>query len=551
LRQKSRQDDARAVLQEAVRIDPDDAGARYELVTVLIALGDVDGARVLATEAQHLRDLARLLTERGDADGALAMLARAAEGDPDDGGTRASLAQAYAARGEWERAGAFLPQDVAVADPAFRLLAAEILLRVGRTGQALALLEGLADKDAGALSALAERLAAEHPGAAFTCAEVVADRAAVRQDWDAAAAALTAFVARVPHHVLALMKLVEIWVDAGLDERVTAAQAQLADAYLMSGSGNEARVIAEDLLVRNPENEAYRDRLRQTLILLGEPDPDRALTERLNGASVFVAPDLDLGDLVPHEDSVPPPQPAASDDEFEVQRHEPARQAPASILPRVSAGEDPTVERIFELSAGAIDVTSLLSEQDFAGGMGEAWDESPDAIEVDLSAALDGLQAANVPRRTHGAIPEDDLDGVFRGMRDEADRATAGGAAPEQYRRAVECEASGRDDEAVALLAQAARSPRLRFEAGGRLARLLARHGRRSQAVEWFERAAQAPAPTADAGLALLYDLGLALEGGGEWARALAIYLELQSEAGAYRDVVERVDRLSKSGMRG
>ena len=66
------------------------------------------------------------------------------------------------------------------------------------------------------------------------------------------------------------------------------------------------------------------------------------------------------------------------------------------------------------------------------------------------------------------------------------------------------------------------------------------------QALEWLERASQAPAPTADDGYQSLYDLAEMLERVGEIARALAVCMELQSDAGAYRDVAERIDRLTR-----
>ena len=43
-----------------------------------------------------------------------------------------------------------------------------------------------------------------------------------------------------------------------------------------------------------------------------------------------------------------------------------------------------------------------------------------------------------------------------------------------------------------------------------------------------------------------MYDLGLTLEETGETARALAVFLELQADAGDYRDVPQRADRLAR-----
>ena len=101
-------------------------------------------------------------------------------------------------------------------------------------------------------------------------------------------------------------------------------------------------------------------------------------------------------------------------------------------------------------------------------------------------------------------------------------------------------------DEAVASLQTAARSPRQRFEASAALGRLHERRGEPPQAIEWFERAAETPAPTPDEGRELLYDLGVLLDGAGETSRALAVFLELQSDAGDYRDVPARIDRLAR-----
>jgi lipopolysaccharide biosynthesis regulator YciM len=89
----------------------------------------------------------------------------------------------------------------------------------------------------------------------------------------------------------------------------------------------------------------------------------------------------------------------------------------------------------------------------------------------------------------------------------------------------------------------------LRFEAASLLGRLYKERGEASAAIEWLERAAEAPAPTVDDGRALLYDLATTLEEAGETARALAVFLELQAEGTEYRDVAARTERLA--GMSG
>jgi hypothetical protein len=72
------------------------------------------------------------------------------------------------------------------------------------------------------------------------------------------------------------LKLVEICVDGGLEATMYEAQAQLADAYLEAGQGAEARVIAEDLVAREPWEHAHIERFRRALVMLGVPTPTRS-----------------------------------------------------------------------------------------------------------------------------------------------------------------------------------------------------------------------------------------------------------------------------------
>jgi tetratricopeptide (TPR) repeat protein len=104
----------------------------------------------------------------------------------------------------------------------------------------------------------------------------------------------------------------------------------------------------------------------------------------------------------------------------------------------------------------------------------------------------------------------------------------------------------GMTDEAAASLETAARSPTHRFEAAALLGRLYLKQDDLPHAVEWLERAAEAPAANADEAHELLYELGTILESSGETARALAVFIELQADAGEYRDVAARVDHLAR-----
>ena len=132
---------------------------------------------------------------------------------------------------------------------------AEIELRSERRDEARAVAASVIERDPHRrddLVALGGRLCEHDADGAFQCIDVATDAAVADHDWSFAANALQDYVARVPVHVPALMKLVEVCVDGGLEATMYSAQAQLADAYLKEGRANEARVIAEDLVAREP-----------------------------------------------------------------------------------------------------------------------------------------------------------------------------------------------------------------------------------------------------------------------------------------------------------
>jgi hypothetical protein len=49
----------------------------------------------------------------------------------------------------------------------------------------------------------------------------------------------------------------------------------------------------------------------------------------------------------------------------------------------------------------------------------------------------------------------------------------------------------------------------------------------------------------------VLYDLADTLEKVGEYGRSLAVFVELEADSAGYRDVVSRIDRLSKAQAKG
>jgi tetratricopeptide (TPR) repeat protein len=475
---QGRTPEALRAYQFAYELNPQDADIRGRLLKGYLDAGDVAPARAVATTTDELKQIAAVLEAAGRHDDVLEVLAAVAEQDPNDTAVRAGLAQAYFAKGDLERARAYLSPETAGTNPALWLTLAELELTAGHLDQgrgAVAQALTLDSSQRVAVVALGCRLAEKSPNAGYPCIDAVADAALAENDYAAAAAALHEFVTRVRHHIIALMRLVDVCVDGGLEATMYEAQAQLADAYLEVGRGLEARIISEDLVAREPWNRANIERFRRALVTLGEADPDSIIAERLSGESPFLATDkLDLNEGQTFDEPVPPP---------------PTEKGGAGNLDESGA------------SAGA--------------GTGRS------------------------------------LDQVFQEMRDDVGRDSAEEAAAEQYRLALTYKDLGMTEEAVAALEGAARSPRQRFDACSLLGRLYVESNDPARAIEWFERAAEAPAPTPDAGRALLYGLAETLERTGEHARALAVFVELESESGGYRDVAGRIERLSKVQTKG
>jgi tetratricopeptide (TPR) repeat protein len=168
------------------------------------------------------------------------------------------------------------------------------------------------------------------------------------------------------------------------------------------------------------------------------------------------------------------------------------------------------------------------------------------AREIDLTGFLADLHDAPPELSRQPVPPPASLDEAFEDFRSEVSKQTGTHEAGEQLTLAKTYLEMSMTKEAIAALMEAARAPTHRFEAALMLGRLYQKRNEMARAAEWLERAAEAPAPSAGEGRELLYDLGAILESVGEVARALAVFLELQADAGEYRDVAARVERLAR-----
>lgn len=468
-----------------------DAEAKLTGARACLALGDTQKAVAL------FRDAADQLERAGRIPAALEALSQMAVLDPADGELRRRIARQFIAIGQPGQAAAFLDQDSAGADPDLLLALARIQLGQHDHATARTTLTRLimrAPERAPDLLRLAGELrgTADAPGA-FLCADVVADDAVLRGDWDRATGVLHDALeggAFIP----ALRKLVDVAVDAERDDVARDARERLADAYLAHGQAADAQAVAEALLRDRPQSREQLERLRRALELSGEADVDAAISrvqERIRAEVPQVAP---------------------------------ADNAPLEAAPEPALPEEPP------------DLPRVVRE----------------VMEVDLSDALAALGTAPAavpvpPSPPPAASVSPDLEAVFDAMRPRGAEYHSVAEAAALYERGLQRLETGDFTGAAADLTSAAHVPAFRFSAAIRLGREYVLRHQPDAGIEWLERAAEMPAPSRDEGLAVLYELAAALEGIDEHARALAVLMEIEAEDRGYRDVAQRIAVLTRA----
>ncbi len=254
------------------------------------------------------------------------------------------------------------------------------------------------------------------------------------------------------------------------------------------------------------------------------------------------------------EEPAPGPEPVAPSADVEADA-EAAAPAAATALP---PDED----------AGSVDLGALLDAPAPSVVAGEGRLETPleedlpeIALDIDVPVETWGLvEAASAadpapPARMAPEVsePRDEVPAARIGNDTPvgaADLPTGTSVGPDEDAGMAPVPVAGEpaavDPDTLAVELEAAtRVPALRFQASAQLGRLLIARGDLVGGVAWLERVAAEPAPVPEQGLAVLYDLAVALERMGQRERALAILTEIDAESGAYRDVPARIARLA------
>jgi tetratricopeptide (TPR) repeat protein len=309
----------------------------------------------------------------------------------------------------------------------------------------------------------------------------------------------------------------------------------LARRQVTSGQERDARATLTRALAIAPDRYPQIARLAQDSLASGPID--------LAYSCLEIAVDAALLDTE-FERAV-----AMLDQFLEYERHVPALRKLAAICREAGFEDrqrivDAELELLREIGDCGVVPADSLPDQTVVAPTGVAVDVETLAAGIDQAIAAAAAARVENPCDPEG---DPDLESVFEAMRARARQARDGRAAADEYDRGLAALERGDEEAAVPHLQAAARAPLFRFNASVHLGRLYAARGDLVAAVDWLERAAEAPSPTPDAGVAVLYDLACSLQRMDEAARALAVLLEIEADAPGYRDVRERIAQLSPS----
>ena len=202
--------------------------------------------------------------------------------------------------------------------------------------------------------------------------------------------------------------------------------------------------------------------------------------------------------------------------------------AAAPAVEDAAVEEAPVVDAWHRQASEEVDLTALLDD---------APAETPVPVFEQVPGASSAAAAVEVPAVEELAIEE------------PANEEPANEAPPAAVLEARHEDVDPEVDEAaiIAQLQAAAETPALQFQATAQLGRWFLQKGQFDRGVEWLERACGVPAPVREHGLAARYDLADALERAGQPDRALACWSDLEFDAAGYRDVAERLARLTRT----
>jgi tetratricopeptide (TPR) repeat protein len=168
-----------------------------------------------------------------------------------------------------------------------------------------------------------------------------------------------------------------------------------------------------------------------------------------------------------------------------------------------------------------------------------------------LEAALAPAVSDPTPSPMEEPVPAPDLDDIFAGLRAQAEADPLIDESEHYITLARSHIETGAAEDAIEALLHAVQSPKRRFRCAAMLAQLYRDIGDIPRAIEWCERAAEAPASSPEDGARVMYDLADLLETMGEHGRALAVFMEIEAGQPGFMDVTARIAQLSGDQVGG
>lgn len=289
------------------------------------------------------------------------------------------------------------------------------------------------------------------------------------------------------------------------------------ESYVSMGFVEDARGVLNEASLRFPKHPA----LKKWLAELGLDAPPAPARVPVRAAETSAFDDLDLG-----------PAPA-----------EPS--APVVADEPLQLGAD-----LFDLGASPPAAHSL---EDLAVGPPDGEPESEPEAEpqgFDLASELGdlfGAQAAvaEEPAASGTDLGDKALADIFREFQKGVDKQLGKEDYETRYNLGIAYKEMGLVDEAIGEFQLAAKDERRLLECASMLGICFLEKGMPKLAVKWFEKGLAAAGRTDEEYQGLRYDLAAALEQAGEEGRALAVFSELYGQDASFRDVADRVRRLS------
>jgi tetratricopeptide (TPR) repeat protein len=606
LQRRGAHEDAIAFFRKAIELDPNDSGARIQIIRGYLAVDDPASAVAALETAPRTAEtrvlLAEALLARGDRAAAAAAAEEAVLLEPSDEAARAFLFR--------------MRLDGQDPDRAFETIAPAVddAMASGDFDRAAAHLQPILDAQPDhpvTLERMAEiREAGGAPAESLAMRLSLAREAQGRGDLAAATELYRRILSAHPAHPEALARLREIAplppaqeeLAAPEAERTDEVQAALVEAQVLARYGLKDRAIERlrALTRRHPDLLSARERLVELLVELENPAAPReadALAEayrRQGNESLAGALYARFGfssEPRPPEAAPPASRPSAEVvfDEFEIELPTsptpPAAQpvgfdpfagmteaGPLPMAARGSAGESPAPARLTphvgDAAFGLIapELGSLIEEKmqraaaeeprDRAGVERHAVDEEnlfADeqqffnlAEELEKELTEEAVTRPSAPDLT-GTQDEASLQDIFREFRKGVEQQLSAEDYETHYNLGIAYKEMGLLDEAMGEFQLASKAPALTIECCSLLGLCFLEKGMPQLAIKWYGKGLATPGIRESETAGLLYDLARVYQDTGDVQQAYKTFLEVYGINTNYRDVVERVRNLEEA----